>query len=101
MSQKIGLAPIYSTTLAVETQVKAGKMTSSPGLSPSIATERCSAVVQEVVAIENTDFVKLENFFSNCSTNGPCTTQPVFKGSVTASISSSPKKGLVIGIGGR
>ena len=43
--------------------------------------------------------VKLENFFSNCFTNGSCTTQPVFKGSITTFTFSSPKKDLVIGIG--
>ena len=49
-SQKRGVAPMYSTTLAVETQVNAGTITSSPGLSPRTATARCSAVVQDVVA---------------------------------------------------
>ena len=49
-SQKRGRAPMYSTTLAVETHVNAGTITSSPGLSPRIATARCSAVVHEVVA---------------------------------------------------
>ena len=49
-SQKTGVAPMYSTTLAVETQVKAGTMTSSPGLRPSAATAMCSAVVHELVA---------------------------------------------------
>jgi hypothetical protein len=49
-SQKIGVAPMYSTTLAVETQVNAGTTTSSPGFSPRTATARCSAVVHEVVA---------------------------------------------------
>jgi len=38
MSQKTGFAPRYSTTFAVETQVKAGTSTSSPGESPSAAT---------------------------------------------------------------
>ena len=34
MSQKTGVAPMYSTTFAVETQVKPGTMTSSPGFNP-------------------------------------------------------------------
>jgi len=62
ISQKTGLAPMYSTTLAVETPVKAGTMTSSPCLSPSIATERCGAAVQEVVVIENAGFCKIGKF---------------------------------------
>ncbi len=31
-SQNTGVAPMYSTTFAVETQVNAGTITSSPGL---------------------------------------------------------------------
>ena len=42
MSQNTGVAPMYSTTFAVATQVKAGTMTSSPGSRPS-ARPRCAA----------------------------------------------------------
>ena len=34
-SAKIGFAPQYSTTLAVDIQVKDGTMTSSPGFTPN------------------------------------------------------------------
>ena len=50
MSTKFGVAPWYSTTFAVEIQVKAGTITSSPGPSPSAATAKCRAVVPELVA---------------------------------------------------
>ena len=43
---------MYSTTLAVEIHVKAGTMTSSLGVNPNAVTAMCSAVVQELVAIE-------------------------------------------------
>ena len=62
---------MYSTTLAVEIHVKAGTMTSSPGFNPSVVTAMCSAVVQELVAIEKRDSVKAENFSSNSLTYGP------------------------------
>src|SRR6187401_2022181 len=97
MSQKTGFAPRYSTTLAVETQVKAGTITSSPGFKLSAATAMCSAVVHELVATENFDPVKSLKEFSNSFTYGPCTTQPAASGFCTASSSSGPKKGLVMG----
>src|SRR4030095_15036367 len=97
MSQKIGLAPRYSTTLAVETHVNAGTITSSPGFSFNAATAMCRAVVHELVAMENFYPVKSLNESSNSLTYGPCTTQPVASGFCTASSSSGPKKGLVMG----
>src|SRR5262245_28505716 len=97
-SQKTGFAPMYSTTLAVETQVKAGTITSSPGFSPSAATARCSAVVQELVATLWGAPVNAENFCSNSLTYGPCTTQPLSSGRCTARSSSGPKTGFVIGM---
>src|SRR5689334_2387953 len=89
---------MYSTTLGVETQVKAGTMTSSPGLSPRAATARCKAVVQELVAAANAEPVNAANFSSNRWTNGPWTTQPLSRGSWTARSSSGPKTGRVMGI---
>ena len=65
MSQKTGRAPMYSTTLAVATQVKAGTMTSSPGFNPSAATATWSAVVHELVAIEWVAPVNSEKRSSN------------------------------------
>ena len=98
MSQKIGLAPMYSTTFAVDTQVNAGTITSSPGFSPSAATARCNAVVHELAAAAWAAPVYAENICSNFATAGPCTTQPLFNVWSTARVSSSPKKGFVIGI---
>src|ERR1700730_4528521 len=97
-SQNTGLAPMYSTTFAVETHVNAGTMTSSPGFNPSAATAIWSAVVQELVATEWEADVNAENRSSNSFTKGPCTTQPVSRGFWTASISAAPKNGFVIGI---
>ena len=49
-SQNTGVAPMSSTTFAVETHVNAGTITSSPGETPSAATMRCSALVHDVAA---------------------------------------------------
>src|SRR6266700_1872485 len=76
MSQNTGLAPKYSTTLAVDTHVKAGTITSSPGLTSNAATARCSAVVQELAATAWAAPVNAANRSSTALTNGPCTTQP-------------------------
>ncbi len=80
---------MYSTTFAVETQVKAGTITSSPGLRPRIATARCSAVVQEVVATACSAPVYSPKRRSNSWTFGPWTTQPRLE---------RPEHGLALGL---
>ncbi len=79
-SQKTGVAPMYSTTLAVETHVKAGTITSSPGERPRTATARCRAVVHDVVAAACETPMWSANRSSKRATNGPCTTQPLCNG---------------------
>ena len=67
-SQKIKVAPQYKTTLAVETHVKAGTITSSPGPIPIATKAECNAVVQEVVASAWLTLCMLLNSASNFAT---------------------------------
>ena len=97
-SQKTGLRARYSTAFAVDIQVKAGTMTSSPGPSPSAATAMCKAVVQELAALHMAPRMNSENSASKRSTQGPWTTQPVCSGAFSASYSSWPNRGFEIGI---
>ena len=73
------------------------RMTSSPGRSPSAASERCIAVVQEVTAIECLAPVNADHLSSNSRTFGPCTSQPLRKGESTDCISASVKLVRAIG----
>ena len=84
MSQKIGVAPRCSTTLAVETQVNAGRITSSPGFTPKAAKARCIPLVQDVTAKECLAPVNLLHLFSKSLTCGPCTSQPLSNGIAAA-----------------
>jgi len=52
MSQKIGIAPQYSTAFAVAIYVKEGTITLLSGLMPMERRARCKAVVQLEVANE-------------------------------------------------
>ena len=98
ISQKTTLPPKSSTTLAVEIQVKAGTIASSPGPKPDAARERCNPLVQEVTAIECAAFVKLDHLSSNSFTFGPCTSHPDLRGSKTELISEFKRFVLEIGI---
>lgn len=98
ISQKMTLPPRCSTTLAVEIQVNAGMIASSPGPKPKAASDRCKAVVQEVTAMLCSAPVNLDHLSSNSRTYGPCTNQPERSGSSTLLISSSVRLVLAIGI---
>ncbi len=50
ISAKTTFAPQYKTTFAVETQVNAGTMTSSPGPTSKATRAKCKAVVALVTA---------------------------------------------------
>ena len=49
-SANTGVAPQYTTQFAVEIQVNAGTITSSPGPIPNAASAKCNPVVAEVTA---------------------------------------------------
>src|SRR5689334_6316951 len=93
MSAKTGFAPQYTTTLAVETQVKAGTITSSPGPMSSAARIRWSAVVQLVAAYACLTWWRSANAFSKAATRGPWVSQPSTSGARAACHSSSPVLG--------
>ena len=102
MSTKTGFAPVMTTTSAVETNVKLGRITSSPFLSSAATIAECKAAVPVFTAIAclaSTNFAKV---FSNFVTMGPapslCVSTPLFITLTTASISSSPICGAFIGI---
>ena len=98
ISQKTTFPPKCSTTLAVEIQVEAGTMASSPDPKPKAARERCSAVVQKVTAKECLASVKVDHFSSNSLTCGPCSSHPERIGYRTLSISAFVKDVRAIGI---
>ena len=61
ISQKITFDPTFSTIFAVETQDKAGTMTSSSGFRSRHSSAKKRADVQDVVATEYFDSVNLEH----------------------------------------
>jgi hypothetical protein len=50
MSAKRGVAPTWTTTLAVAQKVKGVVTTSSSGPTPAASSDRCSAAVHELTA---------------------------------------------------
>ena len=96
ISTKIGFAPQCSTTFAVDTHVKAGISTSSPGPMSIAFKITCRAVVQLVVAKLCFTSCCLENAASNSLTLGPCVIQPERMVFSNASYSSFPTVGVEI-----
>jgi hypothetical protein len=74
-----------------------GTITSSLVEIPITFNDKCNAAVQLDTATEYFDPTSSENLNSNSSTLGPWVTHPDRKTDVTASISSFPMSGLVIG----
>jgi hypothetical protein len=71
MSANTGRAPQYSTTLALATNVNDGRMTSSPGPTPSATSSRWSPVVHEQTATACLAPIRSANAASNAATRGP------------------------------
>jgi len=94
MSQKTVFAPAYSTALAVDSHVKAGTITSSPGPTPAASAAKCSAAVQELTAVENWAPTRSEKRPSNSATFGPCPTHALRRVSSTAASSAASNQGL-------
>src|SRR5436189_1840228 len=92
-SAKTGVAPAWTITFAVAGHVIGVVITSSPGPTPSAASERCSAAVPEASAstcsASRNSFIRSSSF----AALGPLVSQPERSVSVTAAISSSPIAG--------
>src|ERR1039458_3199842 len=92
-----GVAPRWTTTLAVAQNVSVGTITSSPGPTPSAANDVCSAAVHEFTAIACFTPTYVANSCSKRLTFGPVVIQPDRRLSVTSAISSSPINGRQYG----
>jgi len=97
-SAKTGVAPQYMITLAVATQVKDGRITSSPGPMPMAASIRCNPVVQLLVARAWGVRDLWAKAVSNSATLGPWVSQPEASGARHACHSSSPVDGSAMGM---
>ncbi len=92
-SQKTGVAPQCSITLAVAGQVIGLVITSSPGPTPSASSARWSAAVPEVTASTCSASRYAAMRSSSSAARGPVVSQPERSVSTTAAISSSPIAG--------
>src|SRR4051812_33198398 len=92
-SQKIGVAPQCSITLAVAGQVIGLVMTSSPGPTPTASRARWSAAVPEVTASTCSASRYSAMRSSSSAAFGPVVSHPERSVSTTEAISSSPIAG--------
>ena len=100
MSTNTGIAPQWTITFTVDTNVIGETMTSSPVLIPCANNQRCNAAVQEETARAYFDPQKSEKLFSNRLLIIPVVSQPLVRQLVTAATSSCPISGpanLIIG----
>ena len=92
-SQKTGVAPQCSITLAVAGHVIGLVITSSPGPTPTASSARWSAAVPEVTASTCSASRYAAMRSSSSAARGPVVSQPERSVSTTAAISSSPIAG--------
>ena len=103
-SQKTGVAPQCTITLAVEAKVMGEVMTSAPGPTPRLRRARWSAAVQLFVPTAWAQPRYAEKRFSRALVRAPVVSQPERRTASTASSSAAPivgrqnmrKSGLVI-----
>ncbi len=103
MSAKTGLALQARTTFAVASKVKAGIITSSPGLTLKAISEVWRDAVPELTAIACFTPTWDASFLSNSLTYFPpsklaSVRMPLSRTSLTALFSPSPRTGLFIGM---
>src|SRR5229473_4608261 len=101
MSTKTGVAPQYRTALAVAIKEWLTVITSSSPCAPTANKARCKAAVQVETAQACGAPTYSANSCSKPTTCGPCAIHPERIDLETATDSSTPRSGLVIGILGR
>src|SRR5256884_8535496 len=97
-STSTGVAPQYTTALAVAMNASVGQMTSSPGPTSSARRARCSATAQFETAIPSPAPTYSSNAASNSATSTPGVSHPLLSTATAAARSSSPRYGRVGGI---
>ena len=93
MSTNTGLAPAWTTTLAVATKLSDGTRTSSPGPMSNTASMSCRAAVAECTATASSTPCNSANASSNRRTRWPMVSQPLSITSVSACFSAFPRIG--------
>ncbi len=98
ISTNTGVAPTIRIAFAVAMKLKGVVITSSPGARPWASRTVCKAVVPLEVAIACWTPMNFANSCSNSSTFFPWASLPLSNTSRTALFSSSPRRGLAMGI---
>jgi hypothetical protein len=93
-SAKTGVAPASTIRLTVETHVRDGVMTSSPGPIPRAARVRCMPAVAEERPTAPDAPTYLQNACSNSAATGPVVIHPERSTPATAAISASLMEGF-------
>src|SRR5947209_9108850 len=97
MSAKTGRARSYTATFALATNENGLVITSSPSLTPTARSARCSPAVPLETALANGARTRSANARSNSGSSGPSASRPERSAASTRASSSGPIIGLASG----